>query len=66
MTKGLFGIFSARHDIPLLLADVFHGERFGYPDFVLESYFKDSVKRVTFLSVRGFYRNISEIHSIDV
>jgi hypothetical protein len=62
MTKGLFGIFSARHDIPLLLADRVR----GYPDFVLESYFKDSVKRVIFLRVRGFYRNISEIHSIDV
>jgi hypothetical protein len=38
--KGLFGGFCARHEYPLAFAHLFHGERYAYPDMVLEEIFK--------------------------
>jgi hypothetical protein len=37
--KGLFGAYCARHEVPLVFAHVFHGERYSYPDLVLREVF---------------------------
>jgi hypothetical protein len=37
---GTFGIFCARHEVPLSLVDMHYGERFGYLDFLLEDHLK--------------------------
>lgn len=35
---GYFGLFCARHDMPLSLVDMFHGERYAYPSFILSRF----------------------------
>jgi hypothetical protein len=35
---GLIGLFCARHGVPILFGSMFHGERFGYMDFILKAF----------------------------
>lgn len=38
---GIMGLFCARHDIPLAFVDMYHGERYVYPDLLLKHFLKN-------------------------
>ncbi len=39
--QGIFGLFCARHEVPLYFMDMYTGERYGYLDALLAKLLKD-------------------------
>lgn len=68
--RGVFGLFCARHELPLLFVDMYHGERYAYPNYLLKLLsnhrtgtqkmfvnFDRACKYVPHLQQQGFYQH---------